>query len=365
MSGALPGLLFRYIARLFSQRVLACIGGLWLLTLLFGIVESFRRASGRDNIAFGDVLQLAALGSVRELPEVLPFAVLLGSILCFDRIARNGEWAAMRGAGVSPLYMLSPAITMILLFGAGFVLLATPLIASAQTQYDRLQNAMFVGSDASMLAQRNGFWLRIADAQDSIILHVDSIDFDSGILQNLRIYRIGDTDLRQQIFAENARSVDTNLHLEQATVYDAARRASTLNDMTIALGVPLAKFRASVRDAQSVSIWQLPATIALLDGAGLSDIAHRQHFHKLLALPFLLCAMMVMVFASASRIAVRTVSLRIPIFAIILGLAFYLFSRIMHSFGSIEAVPLVMASWVPPVSVILASIALVGKWEGG
>ena len=75
--------------------------GLAVVALVVDMVELLRRAYGRPGVGLGTVLLMAVLHLPFLLQKLMPFGVLFGTMLTFQRLTRTHELVAARAAGVS------------------------------------------------------------------------------------------------------------------------------------------------------------------------------------------------------------------------------------------------------------------------
>ena len=102
-----------YVARAFSVSVLAMLSALSLLVSLFDFIELLRRAATRPEATFGLVASIASLRLPFVVLQILPFAVLLGGIIAFWRLARSSELVVARAAGVSAWSFLAGPVLVV------------------------------------------------------------------------------------------------------------------------------------------------------------------------------------------------------------------------------------------------------------
>ena len=88
------------------------------LVALFDFIELLRRSTSKPDATFGLVSEIAALRLPYIAMQVLPFAVLLGGMLCFWRLTRSSELIVARAAGVSAWEFLAAPALCALLLGA-------------------------------------------------------------------------------------------------------------------------------------------------------------------------------------------------------------------------------------------------------
>ena len=97
----LPWTLATYIGKHFLLSILLALFGLVAITMLIDIVELIRRAAGKDMVTFSVIAELSAL-KIPELAEkLLPYSVLIGSMMTLTRLTRTHELVVARSAGVS------------------------------------------------------------------------------------------------------------------------------------------------------------------------------------------------------------------------------------------------------------------------
>ena len=106
-----------YIARQFTGYVIAMLLALSGLVALFDFIELLRRSTSKPEATFTLVGEIAALRLPYIAMQILPFAVLLGGILCFWRLTRSSELIVARAAGVSAWEFLTAPTLCALLFG--------------------------------------------------------------------------------------------------------------------------------------------------------------------------------------------------------------------------------------------------------
>src|SRR4051812_41629661 len=111
----LPLTLSRYIARHFFQAIMVALLGLILVSMLIDVVELIRRASGKEGVPFSIIMELALLRAPHLAEKLLPYAVLIGSMMALTKLTRTHELIVARSAGVSVWQFLAPAIAVVMI----------------------------------------------------------------------------------------------------------------------------------------------------------------------------------------------------------------------------------------------------------
>ncbi|HVH80695.1 MAG TPA: LptF/LptG family permease, partial [Stellaceae bacterium] len=89
-----------YIARQFFAWFCGVYGAMLSISFLIDYIELLRRGATKSSVTLGVMLEMAALKLPHTAQEVMPFAVLFGTMLAFWRLTRNNELVVARAAGV-------------------------------------------------------------------------------------------------------------------------------------------------------------------------------------------------------------------------------------------------------------------------
>src|SRR5215210_850119 len=132
--------LSRYPARQFPVWFRAVFGTMISVAFLLDYIELIRRSGSRDQATWGVLLEMATLKLPHTAQDVMPFAILFGTMLVFWRLTRSNELVAARAAGVSAWAFLAPAILTALLIGLVSVMLFNPVASAMEAGYQKLEN---------------------------------------------------------------------------------------------------------------------------------------------------------------------------------------------------------------------------------
>src|SRR3954447_11060181 len=119
--------LSRYIVRQFALQVFGMLLALSGLVAMFDFIELLRRSASLPDATFGVVAQIALLRLPYVAMQILPFAVLLGGILCFWRLTRSSELIVARASGISAWEFLPAPMLCSIFFGVIAVALVSPI----------------------------------------------------------------------------------------------------------------------------------------------------------------------------------------------------------------------------------------------
>src|SRR6202034_1883687 len=110
-------------------------------------------------------MEIAALRLPYIGMQILPFAVLLGGLLCFWRLTRTSELIVARAAGISAWEFLFVPTVCALLMGAVTTTAISPLSSAMLARAEALETA-YIQTGGGPLALNGGqLWLRQSDRE--------------------------------------------------------------------------------------------------------------------------------------------------------------------------------------------------------
>ncbi len=361
-----------YLARQFTGSVLAMIAALTGLVSLFDFIDLLRRAATRPDVGAALALRIAALRLPYYCIEILPFAVLLGGIVCFWRLTRSSELIVARAAGISAWQFLAAPLTCALLIGATATALLSPLSSVMYAEAESLDN-LYLRSDGGALNLAGGqLWLRQADRQlmpqGVAMLHAREVRMDRGRLDlsGVSVFRLDGSDhLLFRIEAPAAHLGRREWLFTDAHSIAPDHLPVPVGNLRLPTDLTVHRVQESFASPDALSIWTLPGFIALLDRSGFSAIRHRLHFQSLLALPLLSGTMALVAAGFSMRPARRGGVARMIGSGVAAGFALFTISKIAEQFGESGALPPIMAAWAPTGAGLLLAITLLLHLEDG
>ena len=125
------------------------------------------------------------------------------------------------------------------------------------------------------------------------------------------------------------------------------------------------KIEESLASPDSMSFWELPGFIRLLESSGFSAQRHRLHFNVLLARPFLFCAMVLVAATFSLRMQRRGGAVLLLVSGVAAGFLLYFVSDIVFALGLSAKIPVLLAAWTPAgVSMIFGASMLLHLEDG-
>ena len=364
--------LSRYISRLFVLSVLAALLALSGLVAMFDFLELLRRSASKPETTFALVGQIAGLRIPFVMIQILPFAVLLGGLICFWRLTRSSELIVARAAGISAWEFLMAPTLCAIAFGAIAAMALSPLSSAMLARAEVLETT-YIRTGGGPLALNGGqLWLRQADRELNprgvAIIHASNVALKDEQLSTgaISVFRLDNADhLLSRIEAANATLVKGYWDLTLARAIKPDQSPEPPGDIRLPTDLTVSRVQDSFAPPDTLSIWSLPDFIALLDRSGFSSVRHRLHFHALMALPLLAGTMALVAAGFSMRPTRRGGVARMIGGGVAAGFALFLISKIAEEFGQSGALPVALAAWAPAASGLMFSIALLLHTEDG
>jgi lipopolysaccharide export system permease protein len=356
-----------YIARQFLTWFCGVFGTMVSITFLLDYIELIRRAGTRVQATWGILLEMAALKLPQTAQEVMPFAILFGTMLAFWRLTRSNELVVARAAGVSVWGFLTPAILVALLVGVVAVTLFNPVASAMEASYEGLDNRILREAADPMSLSHGGLWLRQSEpAGGQIIIHGDKATSGDLSLTNVSVFflnRLG--AFTSRIEARDARLDGGFWVIEGGQRFRPNVPPEAFADIRLPTSLTAGKIEESLASPDSMSFWELPGFIALLEQSGFSAQRHRLHFNVLLARPFLFCAMVLVAATFSLRMQRRGGAMLLLVSGVAASFLLYFLSDIVFALGLSGKIPVLLAAWTPVgVSMIFGSSMLLHLEDG-
>lgn len=355
--------LTRYLAERFAKAIAAVFATIAVLIYLVDFVEMLRRAAGLPKAGTGLIalMCLMRLPSVTE--QILPFAVLAGSLFAFVALSRRLELVVARAAGVSVWQFLGPPVLIVGLIGVFSVTVFNPLAAALKEQADRIETDLFRGPAQGT---NTSMWIRQRSPDGQSILRAEQASDKGTRLAAVTAFVYGPTGA----FLERVEAAEADLHPGYWTLQDA--RISSPDAETRA--VASYKLRTSLSAEQviqsfvapeTVSFWRLPEVTKQMEDAGLDAKPYRLQFQSLLARPVMLLAM-VLIAASFSLRFFRFGGIATMVSGgVAAGFVLYVATKLIGDLGGAGLLSASVAAWSPAtIGSLLGTLVLLHQEDG-
>ncbi len=356
-----------YIARQFFGWFCGVFGAMAIITFLLDYIELIRRGGSKIQATLGILFEMAILQLPQTAQEALPFAILFGTMLAFWRLTRNNELVVARAAGVSVWQFLTPAVLVALLVGIFAVTVFNPVASAAQAGFERLESSVLHQGSDELLLSSTGLWLRQSDESgNQIIIHAGKLASPHLVLADVTLFFFNDlTQFTSRIDARTAQLETGDWLIEDGTRWLPDKPPQPLERWRLPTQLTPRKIEESFASPDTMSFWELPSFISLLEESGFPAQRHRLHYNVLLARPFLLCAMVLVAATFSLRMQRRGGATLMIVCGVAAGFLLYILSDVVFALGISAKIPVALAAWTPTgISLIFGTSMLLHLEDG-
>lgn len=358
-----------YVGRHFIMALLGTLAVLMSLILLLDFIELMRRA-GDDGVGVATLLGIALLKLPNMVEEVLPFAVLIGGMISMWRLTRSQELVVMRAVGVSIWQFLAPPVAMVALIGIFEVMALNPLAAALYRSYEQMEDVLILRQPAALDLSKSGLWLRESrENGEQVVVHAANVrQEDMRLVMRGLSFIVTDAEERfiRRIDAKLGTLEDGQFLLNDAWIMTAGAPGDHRDTLSLPTELSLGRVQENFASPNTLSFWDLPDFIEFFEAAGFSAQSHRMRLHSLIALPFLLSAMVIMGAIFSVNPNTRSGSGMTRVMGgVAAGFLLYFFTRLTLALGLSATLPLWLAAWSPTLVTLLVGTAILLHQEDG
>lgn len=363
---SLPWTLSLYISRHFLQAILLALAGLLCVTTLVDVVELLRRAAGKEALDFSAILVITLLKLPSVAERLMPYAVLVGSMLALTRLTRTHELVIARAAGVSVWQFLAPALLLVMGLGVFITVAFGPVASVLLLRHEKLENRYFANQPSLLAISSSGLWLRQVEPKGEHIIYALKISQSDMSFSNVIVFTFNEKDIFvERLDADHAALTEDNLHLTRVVRSVPGKPPEALPEYDLPTTLTLDRIQDSFASPETMSFWGLPEFIQTLQEAGFSALKHRLYWQSLLANPFLMAGTVLVAAVFSLRQPRRGKVGLLIVAGIVSGFLLHFFTNVIFSFGAAGALPVWLAAWAPACVVGLIGAGLLLHLEDG
>ena len=355
-----------YIAKHAFLGIAIALFSLSLIAVVVDLIELLRRSSSRPDATFAVIFEMAWLHLPFFMQKLLPFAVLFGAMFSFQRLTRSHELVAARAIGVSVWQFLTPALAVALAIGTLFVTVLNPIGSALVGRYENMEQVYFSNRSALVAVSPGGLWLRQQNGSGELLLHARQMTRNPPKLLNVTVFFFDDQNrFTARSDAQSALLGSGYWKVLEPTYTQADGSNRQMEFMKIPTDLTPNRIQESFEAPETTSFWDLPDFIASLEAVGFSAREHRLYWHRLVTLPMLLAAMVLIGAAFSLRLVRRGGTGVLVIGGLITGFGFYILSDVIFALGLSGRLPPAMAAWTPAGVAILLGVTTLLHLEDG
>ena len=353
----------RYLSRRFIKTITLVFLALFVIIYIADFVEMMRRGSDAPGVssAFLAFLTLLRVPSIAE--QILPFAVLGGTMIAFVALSRRLELVIIRSAGVSVWQFLTPPALIVFAIGVLSVILYNPLAADLKQRADRIETRIFgkTAQDAD-----TSLWIRQRSIDGQSIIRAERSSDGGRTLGGVSAF-VYEPDGRfmERVEAAHATLLPGFWTMTDARITAPGAEPPTVGTYLLATNLTAEQVTQSFVAPSAVPFWDLADVSARTEAAGLDASGYRLRFQSLLARPLLLVAM-VFIAASFSLRFFRFGGVsRMVSGGVASGFVLYVATKLATDLGGAGVLSAPVAAWLPAVVGSMLGILVLLYQEDG
>lgn len=385
----IAGRIQRYVFRENLAALMLTLGIIVLAIVLVDVVEQMRTVGSRTPIPVSTAFSLTMMKTPGLIMETLPFAMLVGSILCFSQLSRRSEIPAFRAAGVSAWRFLGPAMVLAFLLGVLMVTLIDPLATRLNEQFETTRERLLNPNAAANPETADGVWLSQGDMtagaptngagsvtlqnpDGQAIISAKRVVGRGEALEDVTFYyfapgRLGteDREFTHRIDADRAVLTSGFWQLEGVVENRAGGEVTRTDKLAVPTNLRNDTLLQRFASAKTIPFWDLPDFIRDGRNAGMEVDDYVLKFHTLLATPVMMLAMSLIGAVVCLRLA-RSGGLTQLIGAgALAGFVLFFATRVAAGMSSAGAAPPEAAAWCPPLFALFSVLTILAHNEDG
>ncbi|MGH6614845.1 LPS export ABC transporter permease LptG [Sphingomonas sp.] len=350
-----------YMARLFVIRTFAILAAMVLVLQALDLLGQSGKILEYAGNGDAEVWRYVSLRAPQIIAFVLPFSVLLGTILTLTTMNQNSEIIALKASGLSAHQVLAPLIIASFAVAVISFTFNDRIVSRATATLNQWQKVDY-GPLPIDRGDRMNVWVR--DGDD--LIQVDQIK-GRGATAQLRGVRLYDREKGNLVgIIEAVRGTFTGKawRIEGAKRFNVqSGKLTSLGTIVVAQGVRPDQFTLASVDADGLSFGSLRSAISDLADAGRPTQAlEGAAWHKLsgplssVLMP-LLGAVAAFGVARSGKLFLRAV------IGMMLGFTFFVADNFALAMGNLGAYPPFLAAWAPFFLFLLIGEAVLVRTE--
>lgn len=344
----------RYLFQEVAAAIVLMIVALLALFAFFDLIQELE-SLGKGAYGLVQIMLFVLLSVPGHVYEVVPVAVLIGSLYALAQFGRNSELVVLRSSGISVSQLARPLLAVGLLFTL-VTFIGGELIAPVS---ERAAQRMRIKATDSVVAQdfRSGMWVKDGNSfiniedvlPDASLLNVHIYEFDPEfrlrVVSNAKTakYRHGHWELREVMqtnFADNA---------IRSQYFDKAKWQSVIQPelLNVLLVVP-----------EKMSAWNLYFYIQHLSENHQNTTRHQIALWSKMVYP-VACVVMVLLALPFGFLQQRAGGISAKLFAgIMLGISYQVLNRLFVHLGLLNDWPPSISATVPTLLYFTTGVSM-------
>jgi lipopolysaccharide export system permease protein len=338
----------RYFAGRFVLAAIGVFASIFVLLVLVDYIEMVRKTSGIASASAIMVAETSLFRVPQLLEKMMPFCILIGAMTCYLALSRRLELVIARAAGVSAWQFIAPALVSAIILGVLATTAYNPMSANLREMSKQMEAEIMGSAPGGGIQDAAGFWINQINDDGQAIINAARSEQQGVRLTGLTVFTFdNDNQFKERIEARQATLEDGYWLFKSVRRYTLSNPPIDQDSFRLPTSLTPAQVRNSFSTPETVSFWQLPGYIRSSESSGFATAGYRLQYHKLIAQPFLLAAM-VMVAASVSLRFFRFGGVqKMVLSGVGAGFLLYVLSKVTEDLSKAELMHPIAAAWLP------------------
>lgn len=362
-----PFIIYKYFTKDLIRYFLIALFSLMALVFFVDLIELFRRASNKVGVThlqqanFFDILGMASLKITGNIEKILTFAVLIGSISCFNQWKKNNYYITTRSSGLSLWKIITPSLLCFFFLGIFSITLLNPFSTLMNKKYENLETIFFKHKKVNNFSFDNkGFWMKQTFNGKTIIINAFRVNPEQKTLNDVNIFILNkNASFEKRISAKNAKFDKKKLSLTNAIITDNESLIKSFGKYNLNLDLSSKNINVSILEPESIYIINLPNYILNMKKFGLNISKHLLHLFKLICHPLLLISMILLSASLMLRSSERKGKVGVVSLSLVVGFSLYFVGDFVFALGSSEMLHPIVSGFGPTLIGLFSGCYLV------
>lgn len=343
-----------YLSKQTTQSIFLVMAGLIAMFSFFDLLQELD-SIGKGNYGIGKIVLFVLLSAPGHIYEVVPVAVLIGTMYALANMAKNSELVIMRVSGMSILQIGTSLIKVGILFA-----LMTFVVGELITPYsEKVAQRMRIKATESVVAQdfKSGFWVKDGNS----FVNVEKV-LPNAELVNLHIYLFNDNFELQSInHAKSGKYNGESWDLENVIETDLSSpqvKSNSFNQTNWKSLIRPELLNVLLVVPEKMSAWNLYSYIGHLSKNKQKTSRYEIALWAKVIYP-IACAVMIMIALPFGFLQQRSGGIGAKIFAgIILGIVYQVMNRVFIHLGLLNDWSAFTSAMMPTFLFLLGGVVM-------
>tara|TARA_X000000950_G_scaffold101910_1_gene128671 strand:- start:2275 stop:3405 length:1131 start_codon:yes stop_codon:yes gene_type:complete len=362
-----PFIIYKYFTKNLIQYFLISLFSLIALVFLVDLIELFRRVSNKVGVThlqqanFYDILGMASLKITGNIEKILPFAVLIGSISCFNQWRKNNYYIITRSSSLSLWKIITPSLLFFFILGIFSITALNPFSTMMNKKYQSLETIFFKHKKVKSFSFDNkGFWMKHTVNGKTFIINAFKINSKLQTLNDVNIFILNkNADFEKRVSAKTAKFQKNRLSLSNVIITESESLVKNFSKYNLNMNLSSDNINVSILKPENIFIIKLPNYILNMKKFGLNISNHLLHLFKLICQPLLLISMILLSASLMLRSSERKNKVGIVSLSLVVGFSLYFVGDFVFALGSSEMLHPIVSGFGPTLIGLFSGCYLV------